>query len=51
MAKVMNCGLEVSEFELQSHYYVNIQTNTLGKGINPFIILSLMFYKDGFGIK
>ena len=25
----------VSEFELQSHYYVYFQTNTLGKGMNP----------------
>ena len=59
MAKVLDCGLEVSKFELQSHYYVPYQTNTLGKGMNSFIpqptmgeITSLLFvYKSGFGIK
>ena len=29
MAKVLNCGLEVSEFELQSLCCVHFQTNTL----------------------
>ena len=58
MDKLMNYGLEVNEFELQSRYYVHIWTNTLEKGMNPLIppamgdIVSLMFfYKDGFGIK
>ena len=37
MAKVLDCGLEMNEFKLQSHYYVHIQVNTLGKGMNPFI--------------
>ena len=32
MAKVLDGGLEVSEFELQSRYYVHFQTNTLEKG-------------------
>ena len=27
----------VSEFELQSRYYIHFQTNTLGKGMNPLI--------------
>ena len=47
-----------SKFELQLYYYVHFQTNTLGKGMNPLIllvmdlILSLLFFcKDGFGIK
>ena len=29
MVKVLDCGIVVSEFELQSHYYVHFQTNTL----------------------
>ena len=33
-AKVRECGLEVSEFELQSHFYVHFRTHTLGKGTN-----------------
>ena len=36
-AKMLDCDLKVSEFELQSHYYVHFQTNTLRKGINPLI--------------
>ena len=35
MAKVLDCSLEVSEFELQSGYYVLFQTNTLWTGMNP----------------
>ena len=31
MAKELDCGFEVSEFELQSCYYVHFRTNTLGK--------------------
>ena len=30
-------SMTVSEFDLQLHYYIHFQTNTLGKGINPFI--------------
>ena len=30
----MDCGLDVSEFKLKSHYYVQFPTYTLGKGIN-----------------
>ena len=33
MAKVLDCSLEISEFELQSIYYVPFRTNTLGKNI------------------
>ena len=36
-ANVLDCVLEVSEFEPQSRYYVHIQTNTLGKGMNLLI--------------
>ena len=32
-AKVQDCGLEVSDFELQSGYYVHFQDDTLAKGM------------------
>ena len=58
MTKVLDCSLKVSEFQLHLHYYIHFCTNTLGKGMNPFIPLAmsrivslLFFYKDGFGIK
>ena len=38
MAKAMDCEIVVSEFELQSRYYVYFRTNTLGKGMNPLIL-------------
>ena len=31
----MDCGIVVSKFELQLHYYVHFRANTLGKGMNP----------------
>ena len=34
IVKVLDCGLKVSEFKLQSCYYVHFWTNTLGKGMN-----------------
>ena len=37
MAKVLDCGLEVSGFELQSRHYVYFQTNTIRNGMNPII--------------
>ena len=36
IAKVLDCSLEVSEFELQSRCYVHFRT--LGKGMDPFIL-------------
>ena len=58
MVKAMGGGFIVSEFELQSLYYVHFRTNIHGKGMNPLIlpaiswILPLLFFsKDGFGIK
>ena len=36
--KVMDCGTEVSEFELQLCYYVHFRTNTLEKCMNPLIL-------------
>ena len=38
MVKVMDCGIVVHEFVLQSRYYVHFQANTLGKGMNPLIL-------------
>ena len=38
MVKVMDCGIVVSEFVLQSRYYVDFWANTLGKGMNPLIL-------------
>ena len=58
MAKVLNCGLEVSEFELQSLCYYHFRINPLGEGMNllipsavGWIISLLFFYKDVIGIK
>ena len=41
MVKAMDFGIVVSKFELQSLYYVQFRTNTLGKGMNPFILLAM----------
>ena len=38
MVKAMDCGIIISEFELQSRYYVHFRANTLGKGMNPLIL-------------
>ena len=35
MVKGMDCRIVVSEFVLQSMYYVRFRENTLGKGMNP----------------
>ena len=58
VTKVLNYNLDVSEFKLQSHYYIHFQANTFGKGMMSHIslaigsILSLLFfYSDNFGIK
>ena len=57
MAKVLDCGLKVNEFELQPRYYVHFWTNTIEKGMNlilsvmGWIVSPLSFYKDGFDIK
>ena len=40
MINVQDCNIEVSEFEPQSYYYVHFQT--LGKGMNPLIILAMI---------
>ena len=58
MVKSLEYRIVISEFELQSLYYIHFQTNTLAKGTNPIILLAmgqiaplLYFLKDGFGIK
>ena len=38
VSKIMDCGIVVSKFVLQSCYYVHFQTNTLGEGMNPLIL-------------
>ena len=38
MVKALDCGIIVSEVELQSYYYVHFQANTLRKGMNPLIL-------------
>ena len=38
MVKVMNCGIVVREFVLQSRYYVHFRANTFGEGMNPLIL-------------
>ena len=35
MIKALGCGIEVSEFELQSRYDAHFRTDTLGKGMKP----------------
>ena len=35
MFNALDCGIVVSEFELQSCYYVHFRTNTIGKEMNP----------------
>ena len=41
MIKAMDCGIVVSEFVLESRYYVHFQAITLGEGMNPLILLSM----------
>ena len=38
MVKSMDYRIVVREFVLQSRYYVHFRINTLGKGMNPFIL-------------
>ena len=38
MVKAMDCGIVVSEFVLQSCYYVHFQASTFWKGMNPLIL-------------
>ena len=38
MVKAMDCEIGVSEFVLQSRFYVHFRANTFGKGINTPIL-------------
>ena len=38
MVKALDCGIIVSEFELQSPSYGHYWINTLGKGMNLLIL-------------
>ena len=38
IVKAMYCGIVVSEFVLQSRYYVHFRANTPGKSMNPLIL-------------
>ena len=58
MVKTLDSIIVVTEFKLQSSYYVHFRTNTFEKGMKPLIlptlgciVSQLFFYKDGFGIK
>ena len=57
VANVLDCGNVVSKFKLQACCCVNFQTNTLDRGIKPFIAPGMgkielpFFYFFNFGIK
>ena len=38
MVKAMDCEIVVSQFVLQSRYYVHFRENTLGNGMKPLIL-------------
>ena len=40
MAKVLDCGLEVSEFKLHSHNYIYFQTTPHEKGVQTNDLLN-----------
>ena len=42
MVKAIDYEIVVSEFELQSRYYVHFRTNTLDKGMNPLILPAMV---------
>ena len=41
VANVLDCEIVVSEFKLQSYYYVLFRTNTLGKNMNHISSLAV----------
>ena len=43
IVKVINCRIVVSEFKLQSRYYVHFWTNTLGK--DSYLLIPLLWVK------
>ena len=38
MVKAMDCEIVISEFEIQSRYYVHFRKNTHKKCMNPLIL-------------
>ena len=38
MVKAMDSGIVVSEFVLQSRYYIHFRTNNFGKHMDPLIL-------------
>ena len=41
VANVPSYDIAVGKFDLQSHFYIHFQINTLGKCINPIISVGL----------
>ena len=41
IVEAMDCRIVVSEFVLQSRYYIHFRANTLGKGMNPLILSAM----------
>ena len=59
-AKMLDCSLEISQFELQLRYYVHLWPNTFRESMKPLIfsalgwivlLLLLCAYKDNFSIE
>ena len=44
VVNVLNSDIMVSEFELQSHYYVHFWSNILGKGMKSLISIQLYLW-------
>ena len=42
IVKSMDCGIVVSELELQLHNHVHFRTNTFKKGMNPLILPAMV---------
>ena len=41
MVNTLDCGIVVSEFEIQSFYYVHFWINGLGESMNPLILSAM----------
>ena len=58
VVNVLRCNIAVSEFELQSRYFIHFMTDPTRKGMNLLILpalgsilLLLFFYKGGVSIE
>ena len=51
VANMQDWDIFVSEFKLQSRYYIHLRINTLGESINPLISQLLLCCKDSFSIE